>query len=409
MKLSPVTAESRPAGGRLSTTIFWEDSARAPREVWFDVEGIDPEALRDRADAFLPACAIVAMRDGERRIAVEGPVCPRLRDGLTVATTILREWHGPPRLTPSIETSSVFAPPIPALEHREALLFTGGVGSLHSLWRNRRTIPKDHPASYRDLLWVEGLSSPGTASPEIRCVLGEIAAETGCRLVVGSTNLRELAPELLFYYRELFGALLSGFGHALSGTLTALSFSSAWDLDFGVRVASHPLLDPFFESSALAVRHEGAQISRLEKMREMSAWSFVWSRLAVCDFPPAGEVNCGRCEKCRRMRLQLEVTGLAGSARTLPSELVSPEEIASLSLDFLIDYFWKPLAPELRKIGRTAAAEAVEERVRDARRRQEWINGQDARGRLRRLDRRYFGGALWAFSRRVRRRKASIA
>ena len=128
-------------------------------------------------------------------------------------------------------------------------------------------------------------------------------------------------------------------------------------------------------------------------MREMRAWNFAWSRLAVCDFPPAGKVNCGRCEKCCRVRLQLEVTGLAGLAQTLPAELVSSEEIASLSLDFLIDYFWEPLVPGMRR-----SAEPGQRRPRGASPPTPSPSGLDRRtglrGRLRRFDRRYFGGVL---------------
>ena len=406
MKLSAVSVEPRAGGARLSTRVSWEDVERPPREVWMDLEGIEAELVSARSESFLPACAVVAMRDGERRIAVEGPVCPRLRDGLRVAAAILREWHGPPHGEVEIEASEGILAPRPAPVPRETLLFTGGVSSLHTLWRNRRAVPADHPSSYRDLLWVEGLSSPTTASRAIREALGSTAAAADRRLIIGSTNLRTLAPDTLFYYREFFGALLSGFGHALSGFITALTFSSAWDLEFGVRVASHPLLDPAFESAALSVRHEDAEVPRLEKMKAMRSWKEAWANVAVCDFPPPGEVNCGRCEKCFRVRLQMEVVGLAGAARTLPAEPVAAEEIASLSFDFLIDYFWEPLVVPLRELGRSEAADALCERIAEARRRQEWINGESFRGRLRRFDRRYLGGALRRFASRSRRRSA---
>jgi hypothetical protein len=407
MKISAISIEPRPSGARLSARVSWEDSERPFRGVWIDIEGVQPQAVSARPEAFLPACALLAMRDGERRIAVSGPVCPRLRDGLAVAATILREWHGPPRRGATIEASEGFQAPRPAPAAREGLLFTGGVSSLHSLWRNHNEISSDHPSYYRDLLWVEGLSSPATASAAMREALGAHAAAADCRLIVGSTNLRTLAPDTLFYYREYFGALLSGFGHALSASLTALSFSSAWDLAFGVRVASHPLLDPFFESAALSVRHEDAEVPRLEKMKALRMWPEAWAHLVVCDFPPEGSLNCGHCEKCCRVRLQLEVAGLAGAARTLPAEVVSAEEISALSLDFLIDYFWEPLVAPLRGLGRSRAANAVEKRIAEARRRQEWINGQGARGKMRRFDRRYFGGALWNFARRTKRRSAT--
>ena len=223
MKLSAVTLEPRATGARLSTRVSWEDSERPPNDVWIDISGVEPGAVSNRPEAFLPACAIVAMKDGERRISVEGPVCPRLRDGLAVATTILREWHGPPRRGAVIEASGGFVAPVPAPQAREALLFTGGVSSLHSLVAQPADDSLDHPMSVRDLLWVEGLSSPRTASRRFGSALGRSQPR---RLppVVGSTNFRCSHRNSSSITASYLARMLSGVGHALRDRLTALHF-----------------------------------------------------------------------------------------------------------------------------------------------------------------------------------------
>ena len=81
MRIAEIRTERLGAAVRASATIAWEDSQRPDQEVFFEIE--TPDALPAPApDAFLAALAVPALSAGERRIAIHGAVCPRMRDGV---------------------------------------------------------------------------------------------------------------------------------------------------------------------------------------------------------------------------------------------------------------------------------------------------------------------------------------
>jgi hypothetical protein len=408
VKISNLRLERGPSGARAVASIAWEDCARPPMELFFETDGRGAGDLEPEPEAFLTACVLPAMRNGEQRVHVEGTVCPRLAAGAAAAVDLVRSWYGPPRRAVAIEASRGFRAILPPRPERAALFFTAGVDSLHLLQINRSYYPREHPDSFSDCLSIFGHLCPSdVASPwndRALEVLSESAAEQEMTLLPIWTNLWQLEPDLGFVAAESLSSALSAPAHLFRRRWSGISFASGRDAGRLARRGAHPLLDPLFSSSALEVRHVGIRFSRLERLQAVASSDSLLQNLIVClAFPSAPRVNCGECEKCVRTMTSLLAIGKLSGARLFPEREVRPERIRALSIsEYNLDY-WSDLLPLLGRLGRPDLAGAIEEKLEETRRAGRWHAGVGWKGRLRRLDRRFFGGGLLQLRRRTPR------
>jgi hypothetical protein len=416
MRLERLQAEATGDPSRVSARVRWEDARREPFDLVFEARGEAAEGLRADPNAILLAAAIPAMRAGERRIAIEGAVCPRLRDGLGAAAAILRDWYGPPRLLPAIEPSAGFAAPAPASGGRSAAFLSGGMDSLDVFLRNHSYFPAGHLSRLDEALHVSGLpytGPPGSSSRESfvsrACsAAGELARGLGVPLTFVRTNLADIDRDFLFFRQEYFGSAYAAIAHLFSRRFTSVSFASAQQLGYRLDpLGSHPLLDPLYSTGALAFRHEGAERTRLQKAETLVARPDLLPSLHVCLRTPlesAGR-NCGRCEKCLHTQIELLLAGAPAAA--FPPGLLEPEAVRAFPPDPHTAFFWRPLPPRLRQAGRNDLAEAIESKLAEMERVRAWTRDAGWRGRLRRLDRRYLGSALLGLRRAILHRPGS--
>jgi len=412
MRIGEIRRESSPRGVRVAADVQWEDCGRPSREIFFDVGPEAGDALTPTAEAFLTGCIVPAVRHGERRIAVRGTVCPRLRDNLKVALAILGSWRGSPRPPIAIEAPEGFRAPRRA-PARAGMALSGGVDSLFTLRMNRLTIAPDHPASIRTGIFVLGhdFGVPGSGAAEFERYderarsLEKLAGSCGLELVPMRFNLRELDDDLGFYIEQFFGAAIAAAGHALAPRIDSFSIASSYDVGHMLPNGSHPYVDAYFSSSALAVRHDGAAHTRLEKLRVLAEWPEAIERLQPCNYrpPPAGRANCGTCEKCLRTGIALLVLGRLDRTSGFSSERLTPEAIRAMPWTHGLVEYWEELVGPLFAIGRDDLARAAQERIREDRTFRSWREEKDWKGAVKRLDRRYLGGLVAAVARAVRK------
>jgi len=412
--------DRREEGGesRAAARIQWEDSPREPFDLVFDAHGAAAGQLEADPNAMLLAAALPAMRAGEKRIAIEGAVCPRLRDGLDGAAAILRAWYGPARRLPAIEPSAGFVAPAPAPERRAAGFLSGGMDSLDVFLRNHSQFPAGHPSRLVDALHVSGLPYTGPAGSSSResfvsrgrSAAAAMAKGLGVPLTFVRTNLADIDRDFLFFRQEYFGSAYAAIAHLFSRRFTSVSFASAQQL--GIRLdplGSHPILDPLYSTGALSFRHEGAERTRLQKAETLATRPDLLADLYVCLRTPlesAGR-NCGRCEKCLHTRIELMLAGARAAEAAFPAGALDAEAILGISPDPHTLFFWRPLPARLRSAGRSDLAHAAERKVAEMERVRAW--GRDAgwRGKLRRLDRRFLGSTLLGLRRAMIRRAGS--
>jgi hypothetical protein len=396
-----------PAGDavRAAARVAWEESERPPVDLFFETDGSDAAGFRPDANAFLLACAFPAMRHRERRIAVDGAVCPRLRDGLDAAAGVLRGWYGPPRRLPAIEPAAGFVSPPPLAPPRSGMLFSGGVDSTALLRANRREFPRSDPLSIADLLWVAAADAPPEGEALLRGALSRIAAAAGARLLPVRSNLRRLDDDLEFFAREHLSAAFLSAAHLFAGRISRISVASTVPSARAVPWGSHPMLDPLYGSAALEVRHAMPDVPRLEKVREISGWAPALENLHSCnDEPSGGKLNCEICEKCVETALELFAAGAPGPWPTFPGGAPAASAIASLPVLQDVAGGWEELGAALAARGRADLAAAIGTKLRERAAARRWHQGTNWSGPLRRWDGRWTGGRMrkaWGTIRRA--------
>ena len=77
----------------LSAKVVWEDHERPSMELYFRVRSEESYFDLSNYNPFVIACVSPALHFGERRIRVEGEVCPWLADNLTTVMAYFNHWY----------------------------------------------------------------------------------------------------------------------------------------------------------------------------------------------------------------------------------------------------------------------------------------------------------------------------
>ena len=405
MRISELRLERTGSGARASARVRWEDSARSPLELFFETDARGMDDLTPEPEAFVTACALPAIRSGERRLRVDGPLCPRLAEGLATAAALLQGWYGGSRGPIPIEPSG-FRALVPRESPRAALFFTGGIDSTHLLRVNRRSYAREHPRSFADCLLLHGnLKAESDESPwSVRALaaVGEAAEAAGLALVPVRTNLWDIEPDLEFVTFQSLSSGLAAAAHLFRRRWNRVSLASGRDIVREMPRGTHPLLDPLYSSSALDILHEPLRLTRLERLEAIASEPPGIGQLVVClAYPGAPHLNCGECEKCVRTMTQLLALGRLGEARSFAHRDVRPEMIRPIHVSPPEILYWVETLPVLARVGRPDLVAAIREKLEETARRERWLAEEGLTGRLRRLDRRFLGGRLLELRRRL--------
>ncbi len=413
MRLFNLRRERSSVGVRATATVAWEDSNRTARDVWLEVAPELEDALAGELDGFAVAAAAAAQHHGEKRLRVEGTLCPRLAEGLTAATRLLASWFPPAAPAPLIESRGAAARfPPPAA--RAAVFLSGGLDSLFAVAQNRDRYPRDHPASFHDAIVVEGYVFEGAAPSEraidywarTRRAVGSFAKAADLDPLFVRTNLRTLDDELGFFAAKSHSAILASAAHLLSRRISSASVAADLDVAMLRAWGSHPVLDPLYSGGALAVFHSGIETSRIAKAARIAAWPDALASLMVCTEGPLSSeaLNCGRCEKCVRTLAALGPS--AAAAARFERKDVTPAVIDRLSPGlhpWAVAGFWTGLSEAFRSRDRHELAVAADRLIARARAADAWRLDLGWKGALRRLDRRFLRSTLLRTSRSLRR------
>jgi hypothetical protein len=116
------------------------------------------------------------------------------------------------------------------------------------------------------------------------------------------------------------------------------------------------MLDPFYSSYEVRIRHDGAALSRFEKTRLLADWDIGLQHIRVCNLTDqyqADRLNCGQCEKCIRTMVALLALGVLDKTGAFPPTRLSEELIREkVRLHRKTFRFWKELISPLGAAGR---------------------------------------------------------
>ena len=400
MKVVNLRKESNADRVRIIATVIWENRDRPSQDVYFETTAEFGDALFLNPNSFLLACTLTAMRYGEKRIAIDAPISPEIKDGLINSMKCLINWQLKERqvikIEAPIETEVLFADKPP----RAGALFSGGIDALAMVRDNHLNFPSGHPRRIEDGILVYGvLQGENEQDPNFQNVINAVSAmaeDAGIKLIQVYTNayahFRDLDPDFSFWRYEYHGAFLAAIAHAFVPRLSVASIASTYDYANLEPWGSHPLLDPLYSTTSLQIRHENAALSRLEKTQLVGEWDVALKHLRVCNEKESysqGNYNCGNCEKCVRTMTAFLALGLLDQISTFKNKDVSQAKLVNTC--YLSDNYeencYRELIKPLTDINRLDLVDGIEQISRR-------YHEQDLKGMIKRLDRALFNGSL---------------
>jgi hypothetical protein len=255
-------------------------------------------------------------------LQVEAPVDETLVRRIPEIQAVLRafklagDWTPAEPLGNPVELiCPVASPPVRRADRRIATFFSAGLDSFAALLRN---------PEITDLIYIAGMDAPVGEGFEdhharARGAVSRIAEQVDKPLITLETNARDLYGGLV---GPLFGGeILAAGARAVAAEISRLYVASSQCYRWLLENSSHPMLDPLWGRGALEVIHEGAELSRAEKLEAIAGNELVRATLRVCWEGTGSHYNCCRCEKCLRTMVALEALGVLDEFETFPEPL----------------------------------------------------------------------------------------
>lgn len=382
MEIRDLRLTTTERGVRAEAEVVWEDADLPTCTLYFETEPAFADSFAASPDAFLLACAPAAGWHGEQRVALEGPVCPVMRDHADAVVRLIRTQH--PELTvPRIEVAQGVEPGLPRRPERTGMFLSGGVDALTVLRLNRRTYPLDHPASIREAFLAFGLYGfdVGADGPQperlaawrdLRGRMEGLAEREAFTLIPLYTNVRTFTPDYLAWSRALFSPLTAACAHGFASRVSTVLMGSDGTGIEPDDIADSQTLSQCFSSAALEVRLDLVHLDRLARIGLLADWDDGRRLMQPChhvEVPESGRINCGRCEKCLRTMLGLIVLGRLDETPAFDQDDLTPDVIDEVWLPsrnkvMHLAAFKRPLA----RAGRRDLAAAIRRRERKWRR-----------------------------------------
>lgn len=196
--------------------------------------------------------------------------------------------------------------------------FTGGVDSFFTL--------NQHQDELTNLFYVYGYDVVDTGKEfvdKVRRHLLDSVSHFKVPMIEVETNLRDFSNKYINWL-DYHGAAIAAVGVLLSEYSSTLYIPSTRTYSDSTPIGSHPLTDPLWSTEYLAIDHDGAGSSRVEKIANISKLDAVRDNLRVC-WKSKDDINCGECEKCVRTMTALEAMGDLSSVKTFPPSVRSDQ------------------------------------------------------------------------------------
>lgn len=394
MKIENLRTENREYRTRVAATIIWEQYDRSNQEIYFETTSEFADSLTCNPHAFTIATILTAMRYGEERLYIDAEICPVLQDGLQIIMHWMIRWFGKGRKLVKLEAKTRTNEPNKSESERAGLFFSGGIDSLYTLSKNRAKFTPDSPLFMKDGLLVYGDFVKETEDfQQVVDALRDLAKDTGITLIPVYTNIyssiKDLDPDWNFWKYEFQGAALAAVAHAFTKRLSTISIASTYDIANLQPWGSHPLIDHHYSSCDLQIRHDGEELSRLEKTKLVADWDVALQKMKVCTRNKPNVLNCGRCEKCLRTKITLAALGKLDKAKAFKRADLS-ERIFLESVyikDPYVESCYQDLIEPLTTRGHNDLVKGIKGVITR-------YHEKDLQGTIKRLDRQFFNGNL---------------
>lgn len=199
---------------------------------------------------------------------------------------------------------------------RVATFFSGGVDSFQTFLR--------HQDEITDLIFVHGFDielEDAKLRAESAAMIERVAEAFGVNVIQIETNIRSVMDQYIDWgYGH--GAAMAAVAHLLSPILSKVYVPASVHLSTLVPWGSHPLVDQYWGTADMAFDHDGAHLTRAEKVMGIAHSEVALGALRVCWMNPESAYNCGRCEKCQRTMIDLRIAGVLDRCAVFPEPLM---------------------------------------------------------------------------------------
>jgi hypothetical protein len=227
---------------------------------------------------------------------------------------------------------------------RAATFFSGGVDSFYTLLKYR--CAEQLPVPLTHILFMRGTETKLESGRDLHTAqhrVEEVARAVGVECIAGESNVR---GQLLSRYWEshFVGSALSAIALSLARGFGYVCIPSGRSYPFLSPRGSTPLVDERFSTESVQIVHDGAEVSRAEKVARIVDWNSEVSLryLRVCWTNWGAGFNCGECKKCIRTLVALRALGVADRAETFPK--MADDRWARVTLTDDLDYLEENLA-----------------------------------------------------------------
>lgn len=280
------------------------------KAAWFRIDTKYRDCLSHSTDPFVLAFLQLAMRNGCPLWLRNGGVSAGLLRNLQQFQRVWSLWH---KHYSEVDIIGAVFPLSSDEEYNTGdtrnviTSFSGGVDSTFTLFNHTQNTHNRYQHKLSHAMLVHGFDIPlsdqsSFDSVQQQCSL--VARDVGIELLVVATNIREFD----FDWEQGHVSAIASCMHLLSnGFATGLVPST---LNYGVLYpwGSTPLTDPMHSSNALRIETDGADYTRVDKVRLLKDWKTGIENLRFCWVAEPYDHNCGRCAKCTITAIMLLLT-----------------------------------------------------------------------------------------------------
>jgi len=312
---------------RISAFIEIEGRPELSDTLWFEFPADMSESVSGQSNAFAAALLPAAMALG-RPLAVRGGVSPKLLAGLGKVQDLFHGWLPAAFSKIDIHCERLEVESADTAGAAPAAAFSGGIDSFFTLITHLPRRAADPGQRLKYILFVHGFDIPSADRRTYglaRESYEKMAAGLGVRLIAAASNFRDLRLTRSVPWDMACGPALIGAALSLAPVFSRFFVPSTHRHAEHLVQGCHPLVDPNFSTETLEVVHDGIDFSRSQKTKVIAEFQPSYDNLRVCWVKPDGVRNCGRCQKCLRTMIALDLLGALPRyttfSRPLPKKL----------------------------------------------------------------------------------------
>jgi hypothetical protein len=289
----------------LAATLERPDGTR--RRLWYRIPAAYREALTESCDPFVLGLLFTVMKS-TLDFHVHGEVSPSLLCNLAELQLAWACWK--PAKYHRIEISADLEREQPRVKSDQVIIgFSSGADSAYSAWRHCTGRAGRQQRNLSAGVMLHGFDIPlkeeqvfAQAVENTRSMLASI----GMELIPIATNFREVGGT----WEDAFASGLASGLALLQGRYNTGLIASGYDYSCLVFPwGSNPVTDGLMSSGSFQLIHDGAALSKMKKIEQISVWPEAMKHLRVC-FDGRSACNCCRCAKCMKTILLFRILRL---------------------------------------------------------------------------------------------------